>query len=79
MKEKEDLVLMGYANLETVTPSVFPSSVHPSIRRSFHLLIKCLAGPPVKLHLWSVYVEELVSVYTFVTLSFMYFLSPPGS
>ena len=37
-KEKEDLVLMGYTNLEVMIPSVFPST-HPSIYAFFHVSI----------------------------------------
>lgn len=79
MEEKEDLVLMGYANLETVTSSVFPSSVRPPVHPSSQPVSHLLTQPPVQLYLLSAYVGELVSVCTFVTLLFMYFLSPPAS
>lgn len=43
-KEKEDLVLMGYANLEVMTPSVFPST-HPSIYPSILPLVYSFTHP----------------------------------
>ena len=47
-KEKEDLVLMGYTNLEVMTPSVFPSTQPSVYHPFFHLSIHSPIHPPAR-------------------------------